>query len=43
MNEWISVWDRRAIVMFHGPIRTATGHIHEYTSDGKCKFCDKRK
>jgi len=33
-------WDKEAIVLFRGPIRTASGHIHEYREyDDKCKFC----
>jgi len=33
------IWDKEAIVLFRGPIRTQWGHIHEYNIDGKCKFC----
>ena len=33
------IWDRKAVIMFRGPIRTVGGHVHEYNSEGKCKFC----
>jgi hypothetical protein len=39
----ITVWDKEAVVMFEGPIRTVTGHIHKHRADGKCQYCEIEK